>query len=100
MRFEFLNEEANDILEICKRAEKKKDDYIKTLGRTVSKKEEEALSEKFIREEYLKYLENVKNKIEQEKTSKKNIMDYPDINEDYDYDSLEFDEIQDLLDED
>ena len=51
MRFEFLNDTANDILEICERAQKKKDAYVKKLGRKVSKKEDVELTEKFVQEE-------------------------------------------------
>ena len=98
MRFDFLNDTANDILEICERAQKKKDAYVKKLGRKVSKKEDDKLTEKFVQEEYLAYIES-QNK-EQEQAKKRNSMEYPDINKDYEYDSLEFDELQDMLDDD
>lgn len=98
MRFDFLNDTANDILEICERAQKKKDAYVKKLGRKVSKKEDDKLTEKFVQEEYLAYIES-QNK-EQEQVKKRNSMEYPDINKEYEYDSLEFDELQDMLDDD
>ena len=97
MRFDFLNDTANDILEICERAQKKKDAYVKKLGRKVSKKEDDKLTEKFVQEEYLAYIESQNKEQEQ---AEKNTMEYPDINKDYEYDSLEFDELQDMLDDD
>lgn len=97
MRFDFLNDNANDILEICEKARIKKEKYIKSLGKKITKKEDEELTEKFVNEELQTY---IKQRQEQEKPKTKNKMDYPDINEDYESDSLEFDELQDMLDDD
>ena len=99
MRFDFLNDTANDMLELCQRAKDKKENYIKSLGRKVSKKEDDELTEKFVQEEYLAYLES-KQQIEEDEEQENDPMEYPDITKDYPADSLEFDELQDMLDDD
>lgn len=91
MRFDFLNDTANDLLEIYEKAQLRKKQYIKTLRKKISKKEDEQLSERFFLEEYNKFLEQ---------SNQKNNMPYPDITEDYKTGSLEFDELQDMLEDD
>ena len=129
MRFDFLNDTANDILDMCERINTNKQNYINTLNRKLTKKENKYLNTWFSLIEYLKYqkqnnqinlpltFETIKPIYLEYLKKEKMVVDkkvenliaelkqkdgfiYPDINEDYKHDSLEFDEIQDLLDED
>jgi len=129
MRFDFLSDTANDILDMCENIDNNKQNYVNTLNRKLTKKENRCLDYWFTLIEYLKYqkqnnqtdlpltFENIKpiyldylkeNKVVVDKKVE-NLIDelkqkdgyiYPDVNKDYEYNTLEFDEIQDLLDED
>ena len=96
MRFDFLCDEANDVIEICERAGAKADEYVKSLGRKVPKKEYDEITYKFLEEEYYAYRNGFQNQNEQgEEEPKRNIQQKSD-----EIDDLEFDEINDILDED
>lgn len=99
VKFDFLSDTANSILEVCERARIKKEAYIKSLNRKISKKEDKQLTDQFIQEEYVLYLQNPEEYQRKDSELKQDDA-YPDVKEDYNYDSLEFDELQDLLDED
>lgn len=99
MRFDFLCDEANDVIEICERAGAKADEYVKSLGRKVPKKEYDEITSKFLEEEYYAYLNSFQNQKEQVKEeSKQDIQKFQ--HEQDEIDDLEFDEINDILDED
>ena len=90
MKKDIISKETIELLAIYAKAKAKKEQYVKTLGKKISKKEDEELLDKFFEEEYNAYLQQLKQK---------NGVVYPDINEDFEYDSTEFDELQDMLDE-
>ena len=92
----FLCDEANDVIEICERTGAKADEYVKSLGRKVPKKEYDEITYKFLEEEYYAYINGFQNQNEQvDEELKRNVQHKSD-----EIDDLEFDEINDILDED
>lgn len=100
MGFDFLSDDANLILDICTRAERKKEEYLKTLNYKPRKKEMDEITERFVIEELQLIKASPKNK--NRKTQICDAVDFFDDidNEDDEFDDLELDEMMDVWDED
>lgn len=97
MGFDFLTDDANLVLDVCTRAEKKKEEYIKTLKHKPNKKELEDIEERFVLEELKLLNQNKynKNRIVKEKDA----VDCFENKSEDEFDDLELDEMMDVWDE-
>ena len=63
MKKDIISKETIELLAIYAKAKAKKEQYVKTLGKKISKKEDEELLDKFFEEEYNAYLQQLKQKM-------------------------------------